>query len=708
MKPNNMPHGVVPGGAKKSQSEVREKPGVGQKAVWAGGVAKEPMSTEASMGFLPSKPRVGIASEKKKKVMGSSERREELRAEVGDGIKMNVGNEVRGSVVGRGTGVGVGMETQMGVASKVKVDVEDGEEKGKGVVGSKVRVGLVSEVRSEVRGFSGLGYEVTKGWLGGEVQAGLGSEVRVGMDNGMRASGGGEVRSDLGMSEVRSGLCSAVRVGVGSEMKGGVGSEMKGGMGSEMKGGVGSEMKGGVGSEMKGCVGSEMKGGVGSEMKGGVGSEMKDGVGSEMKGGVGSEMKGGVGSEMKGGVGSEMKGGVGSEMKGGVGSEMKGGVGSASECHRPGPRRSPLLRLSGFSDFNVPLVGEEVPVLSRPSLSPLRSPRRFSWQKPSRIHLPHRVRSISASGPSLEYDITRVRSLEVGELYRSGLCRGIGVHTPDRTPTDHFPDLSPAGRGLTNLWETDARDEGGPESVCPRTLRQESVTYEESIPVIVRRRGCTLTVRIVSVEDIEVLPREHTYNNNNKVAKALPHQPKSLSTLSLPQNHLHFPNTTISPPISPPYHQHIPTNTTSIAPVPLSHHPYHFTTTSTTFPPPIPLSHHQYHFPTTNTTSPPPLPLHHHHYQHTTTNTSPPIPPSHHHQHIPTNTTSLKPPCTSPPPPLTLSSRIHHRAATLTPPTFTSLPALIRLHFEDGLPASRCLSSMVAYNPESYYWPRVC
>ncbi|KAK4287378.1 hypothetical protein Pmani_039547 [Petrolisthes manimaculis] len=432
MKPNNMPHaGVVRGGA-KSQSEVREKPGVGQNTVRAAGVggkAKEPMSTEASMGFL--------ASEKKNKIMGTA-RREELRSDVGDEIKMNVGIEVRGGV-GRGTGVGVGIETQMGVvASNVKVDV-DSEEKGK-ILGSEVRAGLVSEVlagvRSEVRG-SGLGYEVTKGGLGGEVQAGLGSEVR----------------SDLGMSEVRSGLCSAVRAGVGSEMKGGVGSEMKGG----------------------------------------------------------------------------------------VGSEMKGGVGSATECHRPGPRRSPLLRLSGFNDFNVPLVGEEIPVLSRPSLSPLRSPRRFSWQKPSRIQLPHRVRSISASGPSLEYDITRLRSLEVGELYRSGLCRGIGVHTPDRTPTDHFPDLSPAGRGLTNLWETDARDEGGPESsVCPRTLRQESVTYEESIPVIVRRRGCTLTVRIVSVEDIEVLPREHNNNNsnnknNNKVAKALPHQPKSLSTLSLPQ-----------------------------------------------------------------------------------------------------------------------------------------------------------------------------
>ncbi|KAK4305853.1 hypothetical protein Pmani_022283 [Petrolisthes manimaculis] len=454
MKSNNMPHGVVRGGA-KSQSEVREKPGVGQNSVRAAGVggkAKEPMITEASMDFLASKSRVGLASEKNNKIMGTA-RREELRSDVGDEIKMNVGIEVRGGV-GRGTGVGVGIETQMGVvASKVKVDV-DSEEKGK-ILGSEVRAGLVSEVlagvRSEVRG-SGLGYEVMKGGLGGEVQAGLGSEVRVGIDNGMRANGDGEVRSDLGMSEVRSGLCSAVRAGVGSEMKGGVGSEMKGG----------------------------------------------------------------------------------------VGSEMKGGVGSASECHRPGPRRSPLLRLSGFNDFNVPLVGEEIPVLSRPSLSPLRSPRRFSWQKPSRIQLPHRVRSISASGPSLEYDITRLRSLEVGELYRSGLCRGIGVHTPDRTPTDHFPDLSPGGRGLTNLWETDARDEGGPESVCPRTLRQESVTYEESIPVIVRRRGCTLTVRIVSVEDIEVLPREHNNNNsnnknNNKVAKALPHQPKSLSTLSLPQ-----------------------------------------------------------------------------------------------------------------------------------------------------------------------------
>ena len=33
--------------------------------------------------------------------------------------------------------------------------------------------------------------------------------------------------------------------------------------------------------------------------------------------------------------------------------------------------------------------------------------------------------------------------------------------------------------------------------------RQESVTYEESIPVIVRRRGCTMTVRIVSVDDID-------------------------------------------------------------------------------------------------------------------------------------------------------------------------------------------------------------
>ena len=33
--------------------------------------------------------------------------------------------------------------------------------------------------------------------------------------------------------------------------------------------------------------------------------------------------------------------------------------------------------------------------------------------------------------------------------------------------------------------------------------RQESVTYEESMPVIMRRRGCMMTVRIVSVEDVE-------------------------------------------------------------------------------------------------------------------------------------------------------------------------------------------------------------
>ena len=63
-----------------------------------------------------------------------------------------------------------------------------------------------------------------------------------------------------------------------------------------------------------------------------------------------------------------------------------------------------------------------------------------------------------------------------------------------------YPELCPKNRTL--------------ESYRPRQISyrapgriircQESVTYEESIPVIVRRRGCTMTVRIVSVDDIEV------------------------------------------------------------------------------------------------------------------------------------------------------------------------------------------------------------
>ena len=72
----------------------------------------------------------------------------------------------------------------------------------------------------------------------------------------------------------------------------------------------------------------------------------------------------------------------------------------------------------------------------------------------------------------------------------------------------------------------------GRSAVEPRvTCRQESITYEESIPVIVRRRGCTMTLRIVSVEDVE-LP---IHNQTCPQEKNLTERRNSLLSISLPQ-----------------------------------------------------------------------------------------------------------------------------------------------------------------------------
>ena len=83
--------------------------------------------------------------------------------------------------------------------------------------------------------------------------------------------------------------------------------------------------------------------------------------------------------------------------------------------------------------------------------------------------------------------------------------------------------------------------------------RQESVTYEESIPVIVRRRGCTMTVRIVSVDDIDdddddidelktgipKTPSIHRGSLSHSLtvmpSRSTTPSPRSLSSLSLPQ-----------------------------------------------------------------------------------------------------------------------------------------------------------------------------
>lgn len=66
------------------------------------------------------------------------------------------------------------------------------------------------------------------------------------------------------------------------------------------------------------------------------------------------------------------------------------------------------------------------------------------------------------------------------------------------------------------------------------TRRHESVTFEESIPVIVRRRGCTMTVRIVSVDDIEVDDDNLDELRDDVPLSRPPHTPMLLPRGSLP------------------------------------------------------------------------------------------------------------------------------------------------------------------------------
>ncbi|XP_071532033.1 uncharacterized protein [Panulirus ornatus] len=194
---------------------------------------------------------------------------------------------------------------------------------------------------------------------------------------------------------------------------------------------------------------------------------------------------------------------------------------TVGECQRNKARNPPCLRFAGLPNLNQ----MEDPTRPGPSVRP---PRRGTRNKPSLMRQARQVRSVPTSGSSLEYDISRARSLEVGELLRGGLPRSF-FDVPDSTV--QAPGFCPVGE--RRCCEAEVKGaEALPMAFPKKTRRQESVTYEEAIPVIVRRRGCTLTVRIVSVEDIEVSPREPKV----KLAQiALPHQPKSLSALSLPQ-----------------------------------------------------------------------------------------------------------------------------------------------------------------------------
>lgn len=99
------------------------------------------------------------------------------------------------------------------------------------------------------------------------------------------------------------------------------------------------------------------------------------------------------------------------------------------------------------------------------------------------------------------------------------LCPKLGSHEDGSnssgegwlTTAGSSPDLCPRSRSVENEASPRIpRKFSAPfmyhlhPSSMRITRRQESVTFEESIPVIMRRRGCTMTVRIVSVDDIEI------------------------------------------------------------------------------------------------------------------------------------------------------------------------------------------------------------
>lgn len=199
--------------------------------------------------------------------------------------------------------------------------------------------------------------------------------------------------------------------------------------------------------------------------------------------------------------------------------------------------RQPLHRFSGLLDLNRLGSDEHHPRATPYSPYPphpihlLHGQRRRSWTKPSLLRQTRQTRSESISGPSVDYEVARARSLDAdllrGRKRRSSAGDEAMASCPESAPH------SQGSSGSICEGNEDERGGEGDDALPSRTTRrQESVTYEESIPVIVRRRGCMLTVRIVSVDDIEEPAREPKLKS---ATPALPHQPRSLSTLSLPQ-----------------------------------------------------------------------------------------------------------------------------------------------------------------------------
>lgn len=205
--------------------------------------------------------------------------------------------------------------------------------------------------------------------------------------------------------------------------------------------------------------------------------------------------------------------------------------------------RQQLHRFSGLLDLNR-LSSDDHPPRPAP-YSPypphpihfLHGQRRRSWTKPSLLRQTRQTRSESISGPSVEYEVDRARSLDAellrGRKRRSSAGDEAMVSCPESAPPYSHSSSGSICEGNEDEKGEEEEEEDEAAASSRPTRRQESVTYEESIPVIVRRRGCMLTVRIVSVDDIEEPAREPKLKS--ATAPAPPQPPKSLSTLSLPQ-----------------------------------------------------------------------------------------------------------------------------------------------------------------------------
>ncbi|XP_068227713.1 uncharacterized protein [Palaemon carinicauda] len=238
----------------------------------------------------------------------------------------------------------------------------------------------------------------------------------------------------------------------------------------------------------------------------------------------------------------------------------------------------PLQRFSGFLDLNRlgvedthgqtsinplhQMLHHHPPHPSHPLQHqyphhPIRCQRRRSWNKPALIRKGRQVRSVSVSDALTEQDVSQVNlnSVESPDI----LC---GTPTSSGSSGELYDVFPEVFEGHSSGGSGDGGSEGAealPFEYQTNTRRQESVTYEESIPVIVRRRGCTLTVRIVSVEDIELpgTSREAkvsvgvsgALSADKAVKTSLSQKPKSFSTLSLPQ--LEYGSGGVGTPLSP-------------------------------------------------------------------------------------------------------------------------------------------------------------